>query len=153
MAISETKGQGWKSTRLLVWAYSQSGLFSRTPGTRKVKPLWILMKQDMMGWQWIQLDHMQIICTSLQTDNPIFYRLFSSSKHVPGSVNYKFKDLIKPFQAKLYIYICVCAIRDRSLSRSLHKCAHILKCTTYWCVFSCCLRFGLSVSTTFKDPS
>ena len=23
----------------------------------------------MMGWQWDQLDHMQIICTSLQTDN------------------------------------------------------------------------------------
>jgi len=22
----------------------------------------------MMGWQWHQLDHMQIICTSLQTD-------------------------------------------------------------------------------------
>jgi len=27
------------------------------------------MKQAMMGWQWHQLDHMQIICTSLQTDN------------------------------------------------------------------------------------
>jgi len=27
------------------------------------------MKQEMMGWQWLQLDHMQIICTSLQTDN------------------------------------------------------------------------------------
>jgi len=23
----------------------------------------------MTGWQWHQLDHMQIICTSLQTDN------------------------------------------------------------------------------------
>jgi len=23
----------------------------------------------MMGWQWHQLDHMQIICTSLHTDN------------------------------------------------------------------------------------
>jgi len=23
----------------------------------------------MMGWQWHQLDHMQIICTSHQTDN------------------------------------------------------------------------------------
>jgi len=23
----------------------------------------------MMGWQWHQLDHMQMICTSLQTDN------------------------------------------------------------------------------------
>ena len=27
------------------------------------------MKQEMMGWKWYQLDHMQIICTSLQTDN------------------------------------------------------------------------------------
>jgi len=27
------------------------------------------MKQEMMGWQWHQLDHMQIICTSLQTNN------------------------------------------------------------------------------------
>jgi len=27
------------------------------------------MKQEMMGWQWHQLDHMQIICTSLHTDN------------------------------------------------------------------------------------
>jgi len=26
------------------------------------------MKQEMIGWQWHQLDHMQIICTSLQTD-------------------------------------------------------------------------------------
>jgi len=48
---------------------------------QKGKPLWILMKQEMMGWQWHRLDHMQIICTSLQTDNhastsPLsFYRL------------------------------------------------------------------------------
>jgi len=27
------------------------------------------MKQEMMGWQYHQLDHMQIICTLLQTDN------------------------------------------------------------------------------------
>jgi len=27
------------------------------------------MKQQMTGWQWHQLDHMQIICTSLQADN------------------------------------------------------------------------------------
>jgi len=26
------------------------------------------MKQEMTGWQWHQLDHMQIICTSLETD-------------------------------------------------------------------------------------
>jgi len=33
------------------------------------KPFRILPEQQMMGWQWHQLDHMQIICTSLQTDN------------------------------------------------------------------------------------
>jgi len=27
------------------------------------------MKQEMMGWQWHQLDHMQIICTSVKKDN------------------------------------------------------------------------------------
>jgi len=31
--------------------------------------LWILIKQEMMGRQWQQLDHMQIIYTSLQPDN------------------------------------------------------------------------------------
>jgi len=34
----------------------------------KGKPFWILLKQDMMEWQWHQLGHMQI-CTSSQTDN------------------------------------------------------------------------------------
>jgi len=43
---------------------------------RKFKPSWILMKQEIMGWQWNHLDHMQIICTSLPTDHhSIFYRL------------------------------------------------------------------------------
>jgi len=28
------------------------------------------MKQQMMGWQLHQLEHMQIICISLQTDTP-----------------------------------------------------------------------------------
>ena len=36
---------------------------------QKSIPFWILLKQEMMGWQWQQLDHMQIICTSRQTDN------------------------------------------------------------------------------------
>jgi len=38
-------------------------------GTRKVKPIWILMKQEMTGWQWHQTDHMQIIWILLQIDN------------------------------------------------------------------------------------
>jgi len=48
-----------------------TAFFSGQPGqagTRKVKPFRILMKQEMMGWQWHKLHHMQkIICTSLIT--------------------------------------------------------------------------------------
>jgi len=49
-----------------------NGLFSRIiwiSRNQKVRPFWILMKHEMTGWQWHQLDHMQIICTSLQIDN------------------------------------------------------------------------------------
>jgi len=51
-----------------------NSLFSRTTWVirhQKGKPFWILLQQEMMGWQWYQLDHMQIICTSLQTDNHV----------------------------------------------------------------------------------
>ena len=46
--------------------------FSRTTSVgryQKDKPFWILLKQEMMERQWHQLNHMQIICTSLQTVN------------------------------------------------------------------------------------
>ena len=49
-----------------------TAFFSRTTRVsrhQKGEPFWILLEQEMMGWQWQQLDHMQIICTSLQTDN------------------------------------------------------------------------------------
>jgi len=46
--------------------FFQDNLVSRN---QKGKPFWILLEQEMMGWQWHQLDHMQIICISLQTDN------------------------------------------------------------------------------------
>jgi len=49
-----------------------NGLFSRTTWVsqhQKGKRFWISLVQEMMGWQWHQLDHMQIIYTSLQTDN------------------------------------------------------------------------------------
>jgi len=40
------------------------------PGSRKVTPIWIITKREMMEWQRHQLGHTQkIICTSLQTDN------------------------------------------------------------------------------------
>jgi len=46
------------------------GPFSRTTWAsqhQKGKSFWTLMKQEMMGWQWHQLDNMQIICALLQT--------------------------------------------------------------------------------------
>jgi len=36
---------------------------------QKGKPFSILLQQETTGWQWHQLDDMQIICTLLQTDN------------------------------------------------------------------------------------
>jgi len=48
-------------TRLTASFPGQTGYAS----TRKVKPIWILRRQ----WEWHQLDHMQIICTLLQTNN------------------------------------------------------------------------------------
>jgi len=55
--------------------------FSRTTWVsrhQKGKPFWILLKQGMMWRQWHQLDHMHIICTSLQTDNHASTSLLSS---------------------------------------------------------------------------
>jgi len=43
--------------------------FPRVGRHHKGKPFWLLLELEMMGWQWHQLDYMQIICTSLQTDN------------------------------------------------------------------------------------
>jgi len=35
----------------------------------KGKLFWILMKQEMIGYWYNQLDHMEIICTLLHTDS------------------------------------------------------------------------------------
>jgi len=35
-----------------------------------------IIKQETISWQWHQLDHMQIVCTLLQTDN--------QGSHKPG---------------------------------------------------------------------
>jgi len=59
------------------------------PAPKKVKHYPFLMKQEMMGWQWHQLDHIQIICISLQTDNDTsissvnFYRPDNVQPSVP----------------------------------------------------------------------
>ena len=58
--------------KLNIYNYYYYILFSRTTWVsqhQKGKQFWILLEQEMMGWQWHQLDHMQIICILLQTDN------------------------------------------------------------------------------------
>ena len=105
-----------------------------------------------MGWQWHQLDHMQIICTSLQTDNhastsPLsFYRPDAlpaiqptASKHwrhskvkrsyervlVEGCSHYVW---IRAYPC-LTVWICVYPVYWNSLKSTttfiLHACLHI----------------------------
>ena len=69
--LSHTCTMQTRLTTLLL-LHPFNGLFSRTTWVswhQKGKPFWILLEQETMGWQWRQLDHVQIICTSLQTDN------------------------------------------------------------------------------------
>jgi len=68
---------------LLQLLHPFNGLFSWTTWVsrhQKGKPLWILLQQEMMGWQWHQLDH---ICTSLQTDNHASSSLLSLTGQMP----------------------------------------------------------------------
>ena len=61
-----------QNIRMQLLIHPFNGLFSRTTWVsrhQKGKPFWILLEQEMTVWRWHQLDHMQIICTSLQTDN------------------------------------------------------------------------------------
>jgi len=44
-------------------------LFSRTICHQKGKTILDFNEEEMMGWQWNQLDHTKTICTLLQTDN------------------------------------------------------------------------------------
>jgi len=62
----------WSCRQKLLLLHLLNGLFSRKTGVswhQTGKLLWILLEQEMMGWQWHQLNHMQIICISLQTEN------------------------------------------------------------------------------------
>jgi len=54
---------------LLLHLFNVSSSTTWVSRHQKGKPFSICMKQEMMEWQWHQLDHMQIICTLLQTDN------------------------------------------------------------------------------------
>ena len=97
------------------YAHTFNSLFSRTTWVsqhQKGKPFWILLKQEMMGWQWHQLDHMQIICTTLQTDNHVsaptlnFLRAGCSSWRPTNSV----KALKDKFADTVVLFVICCIV-------------------------------------------
>ena len=56
-------------------SWSLTSLFSTNTAISETR-----LEQEVIGWQWHQMDHMQIICASLQTAMPVphhshFYRL------------------------------------------------------------------------------
>jgi len=55
-------------------------------GTRKVKPIWILMKEEITGWQWHQLDHLHIICTMRQIDNQCTFSIIMAALCNRGAI-------------------------------------------------------------------
>jgi len=98
----------------------------------------------MMGWQWHQLDHMQIICTSLQTDSfastsplsfhrpdalPVAVAQPTASKHWRESMRNGISAAEKRY--------CVCYTVSRSLSVS-KTCKTCSRCC-HW-VLALCLR-------------
>ena len=83
MCHSTTRGEinpiSYKILLLLLLLLLQpfSSLFSRTTWVGRYQKgktsldLNEARDDGVLGWQWHQLDHMQIICTSLQTDNHV----------------------------------------------------------------------------------
>ena len=111
--------------------------------TRQVKPFWILMKQKMMGWQWHQLDHMQIICTSLQIDNHAsnsslnFLRAGCSSCLPPNNVKalteltfYAQFDTKQAISETLPKPISLLSMEEQNLTQQKHTFTNQKKCTT-----------------------
>jgi len=99
---------------VLLLQYIHLTVFSRTTWVsqhQKGKPFWTLLEQEMMGWQWHQQDHMQIICTSLQTDNhasisPLdFLQAACPSCHPTNSVKALKAIFSKNFTANLLLKV------------------------------------------------
>ena len=110
---------------------SLTALFLGLPGsagTRKVKPIWILLKQRVSEWQWHQLGHMQV-CISLQTNNhastpPLsFLQAGCPSCHPTNSV--KALKALKALQAQTV----TCTVCDISIA-----CCGLFKCfdSVHW---------------------
>jgi len=86
------------------------------------------MKQEMTGWQRHQLDHMQIICTLLQTDNHIST---SSLNFFTGKIRIASAVLATAIPS---VRLSVCLSHAGIVSRRLHVALCSLHCQIAKCV-------------------
>jgi len=73
VTITKTKMIASSLLKLKVVVILFNSFISRTTCViqhQKGEPFWILMKQEMMGWNWHQLDRMQIALCSRQITMP-----------------------------------------------------------------------------------
>jgi len=114
----------YDTTQILLHPFNS--LFSSTTwvSRHQSKPFWILLEQEMIGWQWHQLDHMQIICASLLTDNHVstsplsFYRpdALPATQHPTNSV----KALKAEWYQTNQLLTCLLTFIHFSITMNIH---------------------------------
>ena len=77
------------------------------------------MRQEVMGfwgWQWHELDHMQTICTSLQTDNLscLQYCAFTSCRPAHCSIDEYCQNIVecKNYTVRSVVVVCGEVLND-----------------------------------------
>jgi len=106
------------SSVLLLLLHPFNSLLSRTTCVsrhQKGKPFWILLDQEM--WQCHQLDHVQIICISLRTDNHASTSPVSFADRMPFCSTHSVKAL-NP-SSVVSIILCVKVGRDSCQRRRI----------------------------------
>jgi len=103
---------------LYILLHPFNGLFfldNRVSWLQKGRPFWIFRKQEITGWQWHQLDHMQIICFSFQTDNhviasPLSFR--SSPERWPNKPGKNVRPSVRTYiHPSVRPYVCTSTIK------------------------------------------
>jgi len=73
---------------------TRASFLSKVTFERKLSSVSLaLLEQKMMGWQWHHVDHMQIICILLQTDNHTSSSSFRFYKSTNGCRKTSFEPL------------------------------------------------------------
>jgi len=84
------------------------------------------MKQEMIGWQWHQLDPMQIICTSLQITMPAPHRSFFAGSMLFLMLSQQCQSTKGKYMQIHNIIRCICVV-FLSYSAETHTNVMIMK--------------------------